>query len=486
MKPILYSSLAIATGAVAFGFSLTGPSASWQDARRGYDQPRGVMNINEEYRYNVPVLYYGFDDTFLTYFGQKGVQEIEKAIAILNALPPMSQVNLNDFPLDTRRLNPRAQALNLLDLKSIALNRLLENIGLASPIRYVFTLREVVDLPCCNSYLVIRRNFDPESFRPTSFVNGRLWTYRDIFCICTPVQVAWPLNEPVDPLDYNEPVVSTFSAPAAISRFGVGQFYHGLTRDDVGGLRYIYQRGNLNTETNAIGVVGTSGLPWGIPGGTNSFITNAVRFGVDKVTFVRANFDSLIGELFQPITNRWVEQVITNGIVREQSVSRVIGVPDLLFVAADTTTANTITTVQTIINNVTTEYTIQFTGTGGGATIGFDLFTAPIRKPVVFGPIPDGPGINSYPNMFVFNSVGPLALNLNGFFIAETNAIPVFNWGSFDGSTNITVYPEGFTVQEIEQQVIGSRNLGSEEAWNIPPIRFPGLGTGGGGAGTFP
>src|SRR5439155_706987 len=101
------------------------------------------------------------------------------AFAILNALPAFSKMStkLDEFPLDTRRVNYRASALSLLDLKSTALGMLTEELGLASPDRYVWALRErrvIVNLPF---YLVIKRNFDPVTLAPSSYVNGVLYTY---------------------------------------------------------------------------------------------------------------------------------------------------------------------------------------------------------------------------------------------------------------------------------------------------------------------
>jgi len=49
--------------------------------------------IEESYRWNIPIITYGFDSEFVEYFGQVGVAEIEKAIAILNALPPASKMS---------------------------------------------------------------------------------------------------------------------------------------------------------------------------------------------------------------------------------------------------------------------------------------------------------------------------------------------------------------------------------------------------------
>src|SRR5882762_2638698 len=71
------------------------------------------MNLGEEYRWNSGSITYGYDPSFLNYFGQAGVEAVEDAIRIINALPAMSQLSadLSEFPLDTRRFNHQAEAL---------------------------------------------------------------------------------------------------------------------------------------------------------------------------------------------------------------------------------------------------------------------------------------------------------------------------------------------------------------------------------------
>ena len=138
------------------------------------------MNLGEEYRWNSPVITYGYDKYFLDYFGSKGVVAIEKAVAILNGLPAMSElsVDLREFPTEAKRLNYRASALGIIDLKSMALGILVEELGLACPERYTWTLRDrrvIVNIP---QYLVIQRNFDPVTWRYSAYVNGTLYTYR--------------------------------------------------------------------------------------------------------------------------------------------------------------------------------------------------------------------------------------------------------------------------------------------------------------------
>ena len=68
-------------------FSLLGPvNEVFQVPPLSYDLPGDIgapKNLGEEYRYNTPVLYYAFDQSFLDYFGSNGVRAVEQALAIL-------------------------------------------------------------------------------------------------------------------------------------------------------------------------------------------------------------------------------------------------------------------------------------------------------------------------------------------------------------------------------------------------------------------
>src|SRR5277367_5001978 len=80
------------------------------------------MAIGEGYRWNVPVITYGYDQTFLDYFGTNGVAAVESAIQILNDLPPASAIVLTNYSTGTRRKNFNAQSEGLSDLRSAALS----------------------------------------------------------------------------------------------------------------------------------------------------------------------------------------------------------------------------------------------------------------------------------------------------------------------------------------------------------------------------
>ena len=81
-------------------FALLGPVQPWMQMTNGVINPGdigGPMCISNGYRWNVPVVTYGFDQSFLNYFGSNGVAAVESAIQILNDLPPASQIALTNY-----------------------------------------------------------------------------------------------------------------------------------------------------------------------------------------------------------------------------------------------------------------------------------------------------------------------------------------------------------------------------------------------------
>ncbi len=452
--------LAVA-GAVqsAPAFSLLGPYEAYQVAEIGYNpfgfDIGGPMNLGEEYRWNIRTITYGFDESFLNYFGQRGVDEINKAFAILNNLPAFSSMssNLAEFPTDTRRSNYRASALRLQDLKSATLGMMTEELGLASPERYAWTLRDRRVIGNVPYYLVIKRNFDPVTWAPSSYVNGVLYTYA-ILLISDPP--AWDAVEiPVDPLAFGftavasdiGSLITTASGTGATGPgLGWGEFYVGLTRDDVGGLRYLYRPNNYNVENLIPGTTSSSvgGSPWTPAGGggtNNTAVDVAPRPGVDRLTFQQGRYDSLIGN-FITTTNRYQDTYVTNSTLVTQTTERILTQPDILISAED---------------------------------LGLDGFGNPIfiRRTFAAGPVwvnnnglngqaaLAGPGVINGQVVLTFNKVGPYFYNQGpdadgNMFLDEITSFGGFIWGSFDGTTNApVVYPIGSSIQELEQQILG-------------------------------
>lgn len=311
----------------------------------GYSLPGdigGPMLIQESYRWNIPVITYGFDSEFVEYFGQAGVDEVEKAVAILNALPPASEMSatLEEFPLDTKRQNGRAESLNLLHLQSYALPLLLEQLGLAMSERFIWSLRARNASPTGTNYAVLNLNYDPITWQASHYVNGVLYNYR-VWDNLGPRGEEWasavewyqldPLFQPYSSVagSLGSRDLQSGDGPGTSAFHGLraGQHFTGLTRDDVGGLRFLLSQENKRWEALLPGVTGV---------GSNAarFVNIALRPGVEKLTFQRQEFDSAI-ERFQPVTNVFHDIYFTNDVAVTQTLQRVVTTPDILFRVRD-------------------------------------------------------------------------------------------------------------------------------------------------------
>lgn len=439
----------------ARGFSLLGPFDTWQTTDLGYNPYNtdigGPMVLGEGYRWNVKTIYYGFRPEFARYYGSKGMAEINKAVAILNALPAFSKMSadLKEFPTDTSAVNYQAAALGIIDLKSITLALLLEEMGVASPERYVWTIRATQAVEGVNYYLVLQRNYDPVTFAPSKFVNDTLYTYR-ISAFTDPTYVD-ALEIKVDP--YARAYTSVASASAwqnvLNTPFQPGVFYSGLTRDDIGALRYLYRKNNYAVEslissvdTNGVALGG--GSPWDPIAGTNgsALVSTALRPGVDKIIFKQAKYDSTFG-FFIDITNTFKDTYILNNHRVSQNVSRVLVQPDIIFDAGDLG----------LNDDLPTPILSRRTETAGSFVNNSALVPGGGPDTIHAGPGQIEPGI-----FITFSTAGPYLLNALGeniVFLDERTAYQGSILGSFDGTTNAPIiYPSG-TVRDLERQVLG-------------------------------
>jgi hypothetical protein len=466
----------------AGAFSLFGPWETWMTANEGYQLPYdigGPMNLGEEYRYNLPLLTYGFDESFLNYFGSKGVEEVEKAIKILNDLPAFSQMSaeLKEYPLDTRRFNHKAGALYLYDLKSFTLGALLEQIGLAPAERYAWTLRSRVVIGNIPIYVVIKRNFDPVyPYAPTAYVNGVLYTYLTLQTWTTPAYEAVELD--VDPsLPSVSSVSSSMICGGTVLAMGYfvdnepGLFYTALTRDDVGGLRYIYRASNANVEVGSTNTtlaaagskVGNyligpgNSSPWTVPGVTNAVGTNlppvdpVLRPGIDKLTFVRVDYNSMVGS-WVLLTNRWIDYYITNSTIHSQLLERTITQPDILFAAGDIGVIG--------LTGIPYAFYRSMSWLNNDAINGIWTLA--------------GPGNLRPPGVLVFSKLGQWLINIGDG--GEPDAFPTWWWGSYDGTTNEpVVYPQGARIRDLERIIMSGRADRGPSPWQVPfmPVGQP-------------
>ncbi len=267
LKNLAFLTLLVLSGQSSWGFALLGPiNEPYQVPTIGYNvfgDIGGPKNLGEAYRRNTPVIYYSVDANFLDYFSSNGVFAVDSAVAILNGITNVSQLSgdLSEFPSQAERENYLAAALSLVDVKTWALKILVEQLGLAQPERFVWGLHDRIQIPGwptpCPSgmvYSIIQRNFDPvmsalDQFESSSYVNGSLYTYFILeTCPSTaqPICIAVPVS--VDPLDFSYTAVAGQPVIATTASL-LGRFYTGLTRDDVGGLRYLYRTNLMAYES---------------------------------------------------------------------------------------------------------------------------------------------------------------------------------------------------------------------------------------------
>lgn len=256
MKKCMTAAVLAAAVSATQAFSLLGPWGDWQVLALGYQfntlenperDPGGPMNIREGYRWNIPTITYAVDRSFLEHFGEKGEAEIDRVFETLNdTLAHMYDEDyLDTLPSSTTRYNYRAQALGLYDVYSTALESMVELLGLAAPERYCWTLREI-DQPDENitNYYTIGRNFDPDTLELSPYVNGTLYSYR----IIVGGEYTEAMEIVPDPTASENVSVAGGTGNLHQDIRGSGYYYTGLTRDDVGGLRWLYSADNFAYE----------------------------------------------------------------------------------------------------------------------------------------------------------------------------------------------------------------------------------------------
>jgi hypothetical protein len=264
----------------AWGFSFLGPlipdpgGEPWQVPAIGYNLPYieygyragglvwlgdigGPHNLAEEYRRNVPVLFYSYDANFLDYFGMTGVTNVSAAFDIMNSLTNVSSysVDLSEFPMESQQYNYTAESLYLTDIKSVTLHLLVEQMGLADPERYTWTLHDRAagsKCPLTTTYSVVQRNFDVlnsplNQVQYSPYVNGVLYTYyiQEICAGAIPLGVTVPFSVDFLNNQYTSVAANNYDTFGGLQ---IGGYYTGLTRDDVAGLRYLLGTNNINRE----------------------------------------------------------------------------------------------------------------------------------------------------------------------------------------------------------------------------------------------
>ncbi|MDB6055795.1 MAG: hypothetical protein JWN25_3318 [Verrucomicrobiales bacterium] len=492
----------------AKGFALLGQFASYQIPILGYNTAYlgdlgGPMALGDEYRWNVPVVVYGFDETFVDYFGSKGMTEVGKAFGILNNLPPTSKMSaaLTEFPLDTTRQNFRATTASLLDVKSFSLGYMMEGLGLANPERFTWLLYNRTltgPAPQVTNYFVISRNYDPVTLLQTNAVNGAHYGY-------VVHEYTVPTFYDADEYQKVDPDFVGFHSVASYTLFAnVGTYLTGLTRDDVGGLKYIYSPKNFNNEgvnpsirlvsgpAAVPGTVGGGNVGGGVTVGVGATSPYGSSFGINSIATALPNpYDSPFGTILTNITltnvvggviNTNVVGGVTNtpGTNLPVNIALRAGVDKITFVQgrfdsllgvsfknitntfSDRFVTNGAFVSQIVSRAITTPDVIFAAGDLGlinnlrpvlsFRSLGFTSFGA---NNTVVG-TRAGPGVIFGPFVVIYNNILPIEYNARpGTGFDDTSATRFVRWGSYDGTdTEPTVYPQGASILDVENQVL--------------------------------
>lgn len=463
----------------SWAFSLLGPlptysglpgnfSDTWQVPTIGYNLNSdigGPVNIGEGYRLNVPVIYYACDGSFLNYFGQAGLTNIDAAFNILNSITNASSINLNAYPYSAEFENATAHSLSLRDLKSATLRMLLEHMGLADPQRYVWTLRDRYpdpNNPCPTNvyYLVVQRNFDPVTIAQSAYINGDLYTYQ-IYEDCG------NFNSAYDAITENfNTSGNNFDGPIAGDGLGrSGDFFTGLTYDDVGALKYLLSSNNVvNEDVFANG---------------NNFTTTLLATNIGAITptpLITSDLGALIAasKTNDPVTLMGLfPGLVANGVATNYSVAWItnttyyytvpigepVGSPPTQLNSISTVTPTLLTSYVTTFANVVTNHyypntvtavTSVTVKTANGAPYGSGLLTTNVTSStVVLSNVPSGDYYLIPTNVwgYVVNSV--LLTNQ----VITTNIIVSTNYSSGNSSLSILTYATNYwlLVQPLNQ-----------------------------------
>jgi hypothetical protein len=399
-------------------FSLMGPYEPWMTPTNGFNLPwdiGGPMNIGNGYRWNVPVITYAYDESFMDFFGTNGVAAVESAIQMLNNLPPASQIDPSTFPLDSQGQNSEASIEGLVDLKSETLSLLLQQLGLAPPQRFMFCVQNYSVADGIANATIVLRNFDPFSSTATNVLNGTVFTNFLFWLYDTPITAQPVPPDPLGPPGSFEPIATETAVAEGAAGINPGILYTNLTSDDVGGLRYLLRTNNYNYETLLPDVHGT---------GTNAgnYVNLALRGGVDKITFVRETVDPILGEFLSPVTNQYTDVYLTNGILVSQQLARVTTRPDIIFSVYSSATGDM--------------PAVECTGTTNWLNNG-SLYGTPGAA---------GPGIIRPQVTIAFRQYGFSATALTSDSGVPYDPVPIFTkrWASYDSSTNaLVLYPTG-------------------------------------------
>jgi hypothetical protein len=198
--------------------------------------------------------------------------------------------------------------------------------------------------------------------------------------------------------------------------------------------------GYAYTEIQIIPSIGHVYVTHPVTCGFSTNATTGLLRGIGGMRFVRADYDSLLGQYWQPVTNDYTMTLITNSKASTLYLRRVATQPDILFSAVDMF-PNTVVTWELSFNEDNV-----LPGLAGPGTINFPA-TITFDKA--------GPGVFNA-NFDVMNG-DPYFTQTPSQQILNTNSFysQYYVWANFDGTTNDpVVFPNGTTLEDLQNHIL--------------------------------
>jgi hypothetical protein len=163
--------------------------------------------------------------------------------------------------------------------------------------------------------------------------------------------------------------------------------------------------------------------------------------GIGRISYIHADYDSMLGQLWYPVTNDYSMTMISNSRPVKLSFRRIITQPDFLFTAQDMVSGpDAVPVVPGVARNLNFDEANVLQGLAG-------------------------PGTITTPTVFTFNKAGPVFYNYYGGVMDGTpyfnqnsgigNIGAYFVWANFDGSTNDpVVFPNGTSLENLQNQMV--------------------------------
>src|SRR5437660_2060403 len=134
-----------------------------------------------------------------------------------------------------------------------------------------------------------------------------------------------------------------------------------------------------------------------------------------------------MSQTFMPITNIYTDVIISNSTAVLQRAQRITSQPDLLFTAADLG---------------------FFAPPDDDVFVLYDRGFNFVDNDAINGQtVQAGPGILAPQGRITFTTLLPAFLNSSSFL--DGPGAPIEVWGSFDESTNLILYPNSLSIQQL-------------------------------------